>query len=173
LLAKARALELEGLSAFCTTGGYPVPTPTFTGSVIKDIVFVDGIVGLGELAIADFRSSHPTTAELARLASEAHMGGRLSGKGGVTILHFGDGKAGLGQLRELVSDTDLPLSAVLPTHVNTADRFGLRHKGRIRAGCDADMLLVDESLATKCVYARGRLMVENGRPVVRGIFETD
>jgi len=77
LLAKARALELEGLTAFCTTGGYPVPTPTFTGSVMQDIAFLDRVVGVGEIAIADFRSSHPTTSDLARLVSEAHMGGPL------------------------------------------------------------------------------------------------
>jgi beta-aspartyl-dipeptidase (metallo-type) len=52
-----------------------------------------------------------------------------------------------------------------------AERFGLPAKGRIAAGCDADLVLVDEGFHLHQVYARGRLMVDEGRPVVRGKFE--
>ena len=40
-------------------------------------------MGWTVLAISDHRSSQPTFDELARLASEAHVGGMLSGKAGV------------------------------------------------------------------------------------------
>ena len=36
VLAKACSLEEEGLSTFIMTGGYPLPSPTITGSVQRD-----------------------------------------------------------------------------------------------------------------------------------------
>jgi beta-aspartyl-dipeptidase (metallo-type) len=47
----------------------------------------------------------------------------------------------------------------------------LWRKGRLRVGADADLLLLDQQLELAKVYARGRLMVEGGRPLVRGHFE--
>ena len=68
----------EGLSAWCWTGGYHVPPTTLTASVRSDIVHIDCVIGLGELAISDHRSSQPGYDELARLASEVHVAGLLS-----------------------------------------------------------------------------------------------
>jgi len=88
LLARTRALREEGLSAWCWTGGYHVPPTTLTGSVRSDIVNIDCVIGLGELAVSDHRSSQPTFEELARLASEVHVAGLLSKKAGVIHLHL-------------------------------------------------------------------------------------
>jgi beta-aspartyl-dipeptidase (metallo-type) len=63
LVAGARALCEEGLSAWCWTGGYHLPPTTLTGSVRGDIVHVDRILGFGELALSDHRSSQPTSAD--------------------------------------------------------------------------------------------------------------
>ena len=60
LVACTMGLRALGLSAWCYTGSYRVPPPTLTGSVRDDIVFVDPIIGLGELALSDHRSSQPT-----------------------------------------------------------------------------------------------------------------
>jgi beta-aspartyl-dipeptidase (metallo-type) len=57
-LACARGLEHYGLHALCYTGGYQVPPVTLTGTVRGDIVHVDRIVAVGEVAISDHRSSH-------------------------------------------------------------------------------------------------------------------
>ena len=95
LLARTRALREEGLSAWCWTGGYHVPPTTLTGSVRSDIVNIDCVIGLGELAVSDHRSSQPTFEELARLASEVHVAGLLSKKAGVIHFHLGDGSRGL------------------------------------------------------------------------------
>src|SRR5918998_4321810 len=57
LVTVARGLIAEGLSAWCYTGGYHVPPATVTGSVRGDLVLVDLVVGVGELAISDHRSS--------------------------------------------------------------------------------------------------------------------
>src|ERR1044072_2134361 len=45
LLAKAKALKEEGLSAFIWTGGYNVPPTTITGSIRDDIMFIDEVIG--------------------------------------------------------------------------------------------------------------------------------
>jgi beta-aspartyl-dipeptidase (metallo-type) len=118
LLARTRALREEGLSAWCWTGGYHVPPTTLTGSVRTDIVNIDCVIGLGELAISDHRSSQPTFDELARLASEAHVAGLLSRKAGVLHLHLGDGERGLSLVRRLLAETELPPRLFHPTHVN-------------------------------------------------------
>jgi beta-aspartyl-dipeptidase (metallo-type) len=118
LLARTRALREEGLSAWCWTGGYHVPPTTLTGSVRGDIVNIDCVIGLGELAISDHRSSQPTFDELARLASEVHVAGLLTKKAGVLHLHLGDGNRGLSLVRRLLDETELPARVVHPTHVN-------------------------------------------------------
>ncbi len=118
LLARVRALREEGLSAWCWTGGYHVPPTTLTGSVRGDIVNVDCIIGLGELAISDHRSSQPSFDELARLASEVHVAGLISRKAGVLHLHLGDGSRGLDLVRRLLDETELPPRVFHPTHVN-------------------------------------------------------
>jgi len=118
LLARVRALREEGLSAWCWTGGYHVPPTTLTGSVRRDIVNIDCIIGLGELAISDHRSSQPSFDELARLASEVHVAGLISRKAGVLHLHLGDGPRGLELVRRLLDETELPPRVFHPTHVN-------------------------------------------------------
>lgn len=80
VLMKAKALRAEGVSAWIYTGSYQVPTPTITGDVAKDIALIDEIIGIGEIALSDHRSSCPTTDELIRLVSQARVGGMLGGK---------------------------------------------------------------------------------------------
>jgi len=118
LLARVRALREEGLSAWCWTGGYHLPPTTLTGSVRRDIVNIDCIIGLGELAISDHRSSQPSFDELARLASQVHVAGLISGKAGVLHLHLGDGSRGLELVRRILDETELPGRVFHPTHVN-------------------------------------------------------
>lgn len=118
LLARTRALVEEGLSAWCLTGGYHVPPVTLTGSVRGDIVHVDRIIGLGELALSDHRSSQPSLDELLRLASEVHVAGLMTGKGGALHLHLGDGDRGLALVREALAISELPARTFHPTHVN-------------------------------------------------------
>jgi len=118
LLARTRALREEGLSAYCWTGGYHLPPATLTGSVRRDIVHIDCVIGLGEVAISDHRSSQPTFTELARLASEVHVAGLLARKAGVMHLHLGDGERGLALIERLLRETELPPRVFHPTHVN-------------------------------------------------------
>ena len=281
LLSKARALEAEGLTTYMWTGAYDVPTPTLTGSIRQDLVLIDKVIGVGEVAISDHRSSMPTVHELARLAAEARMGGRIGGKSGILHLHLGDEPSGLDPVLQAVRDFDVPITQYCPTHVNriahvfdhaiefarrggpidlttfvpgprgmpraikasqavrraleagvdleritlSTDGNGVHpffgadggiermelweigtlyeelrdlvldeglsleqalrpvtsnvarllrldaRKGRIAEGADADLVLLDDRLRIVSVYARGRLMVDGGQPVVRGWFE--
>lgn len=279
LLAKARALELEGVSTFIFSGSYEIPVKTLTGGVRSDLVIIDKVIGAGEIAVSDHRSSQPTFEELARLAAECRVGGMLGGKAGVLHLHLGDGKRRLDHLFRLIRETEIPVTQVIPTHVNrnrelfqaglewvraggfidvtvgpdpdpesdpevsledcvsaflsaglplthlTAssdangslpvfDREGrlvrltvasekdllrkfrdivikgilplekallvfstnaagfykLKGKGRLEAGADADLILVDDRMSLSAVFARGRKMMAGGRLLARGIF---
>src|SRR5262245_49281653 len=57
LLARAKALREEGLTAFIYSGGYNVPPVTLTGSLRNDLIFVKEVIGAGETAIADERGT--------------------------------------------------------------------------------------------------------------------
>jgi beta-aspartyl-dipeptidase (metallo-type) len=117
LLAKARALEIEGVSTFIYSGSYEVPVRTLTGSVRSDLVLIDKVIGAGEIAVSDHRSSQPTFDEIARLAAECRVGGMLGGKAGVLHLHAGDGKRRLELLFRLIRETEIPASQVVATHM--------------------------------------------------------
>ncbi|HEY0350518.1 MAG TPA: beta-aspartyl-peptidase [Gemmatimonadales bacterium] len=277
LVTVARGLIAEGLSAYCYTGGYHVPPITVTGSVRGDIVLIDLVLGVGELAISDHRSSQPTLDELLRVAGDAHVGGLMAGKAGIVHLHVGDGARGLEPVRQALQLSELPAAVFNPTHVNrrkalfeealaladqgctiditafpvvegedewsaaealtryldaglpparvtiSSDGGGcfpefdadgrvvamdvgrvsslgetlkgllaagqplerilpaftsnparlllLPHKGHLTTGADADLVVLDESGGIRDVMARGRWHVENGRPVIRGVFE--
>lgn len=118
LVARTYALREVGLSAWCWTGNYELPVRTLTGSIRDDMVFVDPIIGVGELAISDHRSSQPTLDEFVRVAADVHVGGMLSGKAGVLHLHLGDGERGLDLIRRALAHTELPARVFHPTHVN-------------------------------------------------------
>ncbi|KRQ85832.1 Isoaspartyl dipeptidase [Caloramator mitchellensis] len=118
LYAKAKALEEEGVTTYIYTGAYRVPTVTFTGSIMKDLVLIDKVIGVGEIAISDHRSSQPNLEELKRLTADARVAGILSGKAGVVNIHMGDGKDGLNKLIEIAETTEIPITQFYPTHIN-------------------------------------------------------
>lgn len=123
LLAKARGLETEGISTYIYSGSYEVPTQTICGSIRRDIVLIDKVLGCGEIAISDHRSAEPGKGDIARLAAEARVGGMLAGKAGVLHLHIGGGRSGLSMLFELVAETEIPISQFVPTHINRSPQL--------------------------------------------------
>lgn len=139
LLAQVRALREEGLGAWCHTGGYHVPPVTLTGSVRDDIVFLDPVIGVGELAISDHRSSQPTLSEFLRIASDAHVAGMISGKAGILHLHLGDGERGMDLIRRALAESELPARVFNPTHINR--RKGLYEEAMqlAKRGCTVDI----------------------------------
>lgn len=118
LLAKARGLEAEGITAYIYSGAYQVPTPTFTGSLRSDLMIIDKVIGAGEIALSDHRSAQPTWQEYVNIVAQVRVGGMLAGKAGIVDFHTGDGNRHLDYLRKIVSDTELPYTNMLPTHIN-------------------------------------------------------
>ncbi len=278
VLMKAKALRAEGVSCYIYTGAYQVPVPTLTGQVARDLALIEEVVGVGEVAIADHRSSCPEVRELARLAAQARVGGMLGGKAGIVNLHMGDAPDPFGLIRQVLEISQIPIKQFLPTHCNRnphileeakeygkqgyvdlttsaypyfpdeerkpsqavmellaagvplghitlssdgcgslpqfdasgrlvklvsgqpktifhetmdlwrkeglpleqalqpatsnpADILKLRGKGRIEAGGDADIMLLDREGSLRHLLANGAWMVRDGRPVARGTFE--
>jgi beta-aspartyl-dipeptidase (metallo-type) len=118
VLMKVKSLKAEGVSAFMYTGAYQVPTPTLLGDVGKDIALIDEIIGVGEIAISDHRSSCPTTVELIRLVEHARVGGMLGGKAGIANMHMGDAKNPFKPIYDAVAQSELKLTQFYPTHCN-------------------------------------------------------
>ncbi len=139
LLASVHALREQGLGAFAWCGGYHLPPVTLTGSVRGDIVFLDPVIGVGELAISDHRSSQPTFDEFVRVASEAHVAGLMTGKAGVLHLHLGDGVRGLQLVRRALDETELPASVFHPTHINRRRALFEEALALATRGCTVDI----------------------------------
>jgi beta-aspartyl-dipeptidase (metallo-type) len=134
LVAKAKGLTSEGLTAYAYTGGYDVPPVTLTGSVRRDLLFVQEIIAVGETAISDRRSCEPSLPELAKLVRDAYVGGLLSGKCGVTHFHVGDEATRLAPLRTLLDDYQMDPALLYPTHVERSkalmeEAVALTHRG--------------------------------------------
>lgn len=148
LLAKTKALREEGLSAWCLTGAYAVESPTVTGDLKDDLCYIAEILGV-KIAVSDHRCSMPTTAELARLAANVRLASLTANKPGVVHFHVGRGKQGLGQLFEILEQTDLPIRHLRPTHCENAEadaaRFG-RMGGYIDFTADEDAALTAEQI---------------------------
>ncbi|MEN1929703.1 beta-aspartyl-peptidase [Luteimonas sp. MJ250] len=139
LVAQVNALREEGLSAWGYAGGYHLPPATITGSVRADLAFIDCLIGVGELAISDHRSSQPTLDELLRIASETHVAGLMTGKAGIVHLHLGDGARGLDLVRRALDQSELPPRVFNPTHVNRRKALFDEAIELARRGCTIDI----------------------------------
>lgn len=118
LIAKIKGLREQGISAYAYTGSYQVPVRTLTGSITRDIMMVDEIIGTGEIAISDHRSSQPTYEEFLRLCADTRLGGILSGKAGIINIHLGDSPRKMDMILRAIEETEIPSTQFLPTHVN-------------------------------------------------------
>ena len=139
LLSHVYALREQGLSAWAWCGGYHLPPATLTGSVRGDIALVEPIIGIGELAISDHRSSQPTLDELLRVASETHVAGLMTGKAGIVHLHLGDGPRGLDLVRRALDQSELPPRVFNPTHVNRRKALFDEALELAKRGCHVDI----------------------------------
>ena len=176
LVAGVRALRAQGINAWCHTGGYHLPLTTLTGSVRSDIVNIDCIIGVGEVAISDHRSSQPTLQELLRIAADAHVAGLMTGKAGILHLHVGDGPRGLELIREALSVSEIPARVFNPTHVNR--RKALFHEAIALVkefGCYIDITAFPVAEGEDAYSAAEALEVywESGAPLDRVTVSSD
>jgi len=177
LLAKARALDLEGVSTWVFAGSYEIPVRTLTGSVRSDIILIDKVVGAGEIALSDHRSSQPSFQEFARLAAECRVGGMLGGKAGILHLHLGDGPRRLDFLFRLVRETEIPIGQVVPTHVNRSRELFAQALEFARLGGTIDLTAGAEDIPASepdlSVVEAVRLCREGGVPPARLTVTSD
>lgn len=129
LLSKARGLEVEGITTYMYVGNYRLPVEAMTDSIMKDIMAIDKVIGIGEIAISDHRNGAPTFEQFAHAAADARVGGLLAGKAGVMNIHVGPGSSRLALIRQALDKTDVPVTNFYPTH------------------CERSQELLDEAIA--------------------------
>lgn len=116
LVAKARALTDEGITAYTLTSAYGYPPTTMTGSVEKDIMMIQPMIGV-KVAVSDHRSSNPTGEDLIALATAARRAGLLSNTPGLVTMHMGSGKGRLDPIFYVLDHSDVSPKNLLPTHM--------------------------------------------------------
>ena len=78
----------------------------------------------------------------------------------------------LKEVRECVQRENIPLEiAIKAITANPARVLCLDTKGQIKDGFDADLCLMTEDLNIHTVIAKGQVMVKDGEPIVKGMFE--
>ncbi|MFN7927951.1 MAG: amidohydrolase family protein [Blastocatellia bacterium] len=147
LLAKAKALREDGLTAYIWSGGYDVPPITITKSVRDDLLFIDEVIGAGEIAISDIRATSHDLLALARLVSDAYVGGLLSGKAGITHVHVGDEPGRLQPLRKLVEKFSIRPEWLYPTHIERNEALLREAIEWASRGAFVDIDVVENDLA--------------------------
>lgn len=118
LLTRARELESQGLSTYILTGGFLLPLKSITSNVFSDIIYIDKVVGVGEIGISDAYGSQPTTKEIIRISANTKVASAISEKAGIMFIHVGPGKKGLDLLWKAIKETDLSITQFVVTHVN-------------------------------------------------------
>ncbi|MBK6964897.1 MAG: beta-aspartyl-peptidase [Bacteroidales bacterium] len=175
VLMKVKSLRAEGVSAWMYTGAYQVPTPTITGDYARDIALIEEVIGVGEVAISDHRSSVPTTDELTRITAHARVAGMLSGKAGIINIHMGDAREPFKPLYKVVEASEMSLRQFLPTHINRNDyifedakTYGL--KGYLDITTSSYPYYPDEEIKPATAL---KLLIEAGVPSDHITFTSD
>lgn len=177
LLAKSRALEEEGVSSYIYTGSYEIPVKTITGSCRSDIMLIDKVIGVGEIALSDHRSSQPTFEDFVKVVAEARVGGMLAGKAGIVNVHLGDGDRRLEYLIRMAKETEIPINQVIPTHIDRSIKVfesGVEFAKMggildLTTSSDPDFLEEDEVKASKGL----RMLLDRGIPINQIQFSSD
>ena len=177
LIARVRGLEEEGITCYAYTGSYQVPVRTLTDSILDDIILIDKIIGVGEIAISDHRSSQPTVEDITKIAAAARVGGILSGKAGVVNIHMGDGERKLSFIEEIVKTTEIPITQFIPTHVGRNPDLFQAAIAYAKAGG-----LIDLTTSVHKTFDDGReatsgsflkTMLDRGVPIEQVTFSSD
>ncbi len=126
-----------------------IATPSsVTGSIRNDMLFIEEVVGAGEVAIADHRGLCPQVPELAKLVLDTHVGGMLSGKSGVTHFHVGEHEQRLKRLRELLDgDFAVAPDMLYPTHIARSEALMEEAIALAARGAYVDIDTADDELA--------------------------
>lgn len=155
LLAKVKGLREEGLNAYMWTGGYNVPPTTISKDTRDDIMFIAEVVGAGEIAISDERTTEPDFHELAHLVHDAYVGGMLSRKAGRTHFHVGNGPRRMRILFDLIEKDDVKPEWLYPTHITRSEELMLEAIDLASRGGFVDIDVVNEDLSQWLRFYKG------------------
>jgi beta-aspartyl-dipeptidase (metallo-type) len=147
LLAKVKALGEEGFSAFMYSGGYTIPPATLMGSLRNDVMFIDEVVGAGEIAVSDTRAVTPTSRDFATVVIETRVGGMLARKAGVTHVHVGANPKGLQPVIDALDEFTLEPSSIYPTHITRSNATMRQAIALARRGSFVDIDTTEGDLA--------------------------
>lgn len=172
LVAKIKSLKEEGISAYCCTGAYGYPSPTITGDVKKDIMFVDEIIGL-KLAVSDHRAPNISVDELIRVASDVRTAGMLCGKAGLMILHMGGDRRCLEPVFEALDRTSIPIKTFHPTHVGRSKELQADAFKFAKMGGYIDITCGQASGKIQSVAASLKAAKEQGVPLDKVTLSSD
>lgn len=163
LYAKTKAFNEEGITAVMITGAYHLPSPTITGSVQRDIAFIDPVIGV-KLAVADHRGPFITRDELGHLVSEVRIASLIANKKGIITVHTGAGKACLDQVFDILEMSDYQPERFVPTHINRPDTWESAVRlAKMGAFIDGTGILHDDGGAGKITCADAtRMSIEEG-----------
>jgi beta-aspartyl-dipeptidase (metallo-type) len=159
LLAKVKALKEQGLNAFCWTGGYDLPPASILETVREDIMFIEEVIGAGEVAISDTRALPADPRELARAATHAHVGGMLARKAGLVHVHVGEEDARLKPLRDVLDQFHVEPCWFYATHVERTAGLMEEALALAKQGMPCDVDVVERDLHRWVRYWR-----EHGGP---------
>ena len=175
VLMKVKTLRAQGMSAWMYTGAYQVPPPTIAGDIMRDITLFEEIIGVGEIAISDHRSSVPSIAELARITAQARVAGMISGKAGIVNMHLGDAQDPFRPIHEVVALSQMGYRQFLPTHCNRnsyifedAKEYG--RKGYVDITTSSYPYYADEEIKPSKAL---KMLLESGVPLNHITFTSD
>jgi len=175
VLMKVKSIRAKGMSAWMYTGAYQVPPPSVTGDVARDIALLEEVIGVGEIAISDHRSSVPTIAELAKLTGHARVAGMIGGKAGIVNIHMGDAHDPFRLLHQVVESSQLKYTQFLPTHCNRnpyifedAREYG--KKGYVDITTSSYPYYPEEEIKPSTAL---RILLESGVPIGHITFTSD
>jgi len=126
LLIKAHELEWSGLSTYIYTGSFRIPPPYLTSSVRADITLIDKVLGV-KVAVSEDTYPNLSLPEFARVAGEVRLAAGVSGKAAVIHAHIGRNPTRLQPVFDLLKAVSLPISQIVPTHVNRHQPDTLAH----------------------------------------------
>lgn len=177
LIAKVKALKEEGITATCYSGSYEVPVKTMTDSIKGDLMLVDEIIGVGEIALSDNRSSQPRLDEFINLVAQSRVGGLLSNKSGVVNVHLGGGARRLDFLFKMLDESEIPATQVIPTHMSRTKELldagvdWVKRGGYIdlTTSSDPDNLEKGEMIASKAL----KYLLDKKLPIEKITFTSD
>jgi len=175
VLMKVKSIRANGMSAWMYTGAYQVPPPTITGDIMRDITLIEEVIGVGEIAISDHRSSVPTIAELSKLTGHARVAGMIGGKAGIINMHMGDAKDPFRPLHDIVANSEMGYKQFIPTHCNRNDyifedakEYG--KKGFVDITTSSYPYYKDEEIKPSVAL---KLLLESGVPIKHITFTSD